>query len=55
MLRSPSERLEAARAGVFVSISTTPARIAAARKVKTEIVNDGVNMPPGLEILRSGW
>jgi hypothetical protein len=53
-MRASGKGREVARAGAIVSNSTTPARNAAARKVKTEHVNDGVNMPPGLEILRHG-
>ena len=55
MLCFSSGRSKAACDCPLASISTTPVRNAAARKIKTVYVVDDLNKPPGLAILRCGW
>jgi hypothetical protein len=54
ILNSSRVRSEAARAGLFVSISTMPVRNAAAMIIKAEYGRNDFGKSPGLEILRCG-
>jgi hypothetical protein len=53
--RSSGGRADPDCASPDASVSTTPVRIEAARKIKTEYFKDAAEKPPGIDTLRCEW